>query len=39
MMSIESIKGFGLSERYIQRQTFAKMIGSMYDFRLVAEKY
>ncbi len=28
-MAIESIKGFGLSEKYIQRQTFSKMIENL----------
>ena len=39
MMSIESIKGFGLSERYVQRQTYAKMVRGMYEFEKIAEKY
>ena len=38
-MSIESIKGFGLSERYVQRQTFAKIVGGMFEFKKISDKY
>lgn len=29
-MALESIKGFGVSEKYIQRQTFARMLRNLY---------
>lgn len=29
-MAIESIKGFGLSEKFVQRQTFAAMVENLY---------
>lgn len=29
-MAIQSIKGFGLSEKFVQRQTFAAMVENLY---------
>lgn len=29
-MAIESIKGFGVSEKFVQRQTFATMVENLY---------
>lgn len=29
-MALESVKGYGLSEKYIQRQTFTRMVRNLY---------
>ncbi len=29
-MAIESVKGYGFSEKYIQRQTFVKMLHNLH---------
>lgn len=37
-MALESIKGYGLSEKYIQRETFACMVRNLYKLRIFAPK-
>lgn len=33
-MALESIKGYGLSEKYIQRETFAFMVRNLYKLKI-----
>lgn len=37
-MAIESLKGYALSEKYVQRETFAWMIPNLYQLKLFEEK-
>ena len=33
IMAIESIKGFGVSEKFVQRQTFARIVSTLSEYK------